>query len=47
MTIEQKLFSLQARKNTLEARGSHNKALVNKAGRQIRKYKKLLEQENK
>ena len=43
MTIEQKIFSLQARKNTLEARGSHNNALVKKAERQIRKYKKLLE----
>ena len=43
MTIEQKIFSLQARKNTLEARGSHNNALVKKAERQIRKYKKILE----
>lgn len=43
MTIEQKIFALEARKNTLEARGSHNKALVNKAERQIRKYKKILE----
>ena len=43
MTIEQKIFALEARKNTLEARGSHNKALVNKATRQIRKYKKILE----
>ena len=43
MTIEQKIFALEARRNTLEARGSHNNALVKKAERQIRKYKKILE----
>ena len=43
MTIEQKIFALEARKNTLEARGSHNNALVKKAERQIRKYKKILD----
>lgn len=43
MTIEQKISALEARKNTLEARGMHNAALVKKATRQIRKYKRMLE----
>ena len=42
MTIEQKIFALETRKNVLEARGPHNNAIVKKAERQIRKFKKLL-----
>lgn len=45
MTIEQKLEALNIRKTTLEARGTHNAALVKKTERQIRKYKKMLETE--
>lgn len=47
MTTQQKLYALEARRNTLEARGTHNNALVKKAERQIRKYKKLLQTESK
>lgn len=43
MTIEQKMLAAEFRKSMLEARGSHNKALVKKAERQVRKYKKMLE----
>lgn len=46
MTIEQKIIALEARRNTLEAKGPQNNALVKKANRQIRKYKKMLENSN-
>ena len=47
MTTEQKIFALKTRKNVLEAKGSHNNALVKKAERQIRKFEKQLAEENK
>ena len=40
MTKEQKLFALEARKNTLEAKGSHNNAIVKKLTRKIRQLQK-------
>ena len=40
MTKEQKLFALEARKNTLEAKGSHNNAIVKKLIRKIRQLQK-------
>ena len=42
MTIEQKIFALEARKKNLESRGMHNNALVKKVERQIRSLKKKI-----
>jgi hypothetical protein len=41
MTVQQKIAMLESRKNVLEARGSHNNAIVKKTIRQIRKLQKL------
>ena len=40
MTKEMKLNLLVARKNTLEAKGSHNNAIVKKLNRKIRQLSK-------